>query len=125
MQAAAIRHEALANLDRYLLEFEERFQAAGGTVHWAANAAEANGIVLGILRENEAREVIKIKSMTTAEIGLNEFLGSRALLRTRPILPNSFCSLVTISRRTSWCRRCTRTGSRCAKSLHGRWGCRS
>ncbi|HEV3151635.1 MAG TPA: hypothetical protein VGY94_11810, partial [Acidobacteriaceae bacterium] len=26
---AAIRREALTNLDRYLLEFEERFQAAG------------------------------------------------------------------------------------------------
>jgi len=69
---AAIRRDALTNLDRYLLEFEERFQAAGGTVHWAANAAEANRIVLGILREHEAREVIKIKSMTTAEIGLND-----------------------------------------------------
>lgn len=72
---AAIRREALTNLDRYLLEFEERFQAAGGTVHWAANASEANRIVLGILREHEASEVIKIKSMTTAEIGLNDFLA--------------------------------------------------
>ncbi len=71
---AAIRHDALANLDRYLLRFEERFRAAGGTVHWAVDAAEANRIVLGILREKDAREVIKIKSMTTAEIGLNEFL---------------------------------------------------
>jgi L-lactate dehydrogenase complex protein LldF len=71
---AAIRREALAHLDRYLVQFEERFQAAGGTVHWAANAAEANAIVLGILRQNAAREVIKIKSMTTAEIGLNEYL---------------------------------------------------
>lgn len=71
---AAIRRDALVNLEQYLLQFEERFQAAGGTVHWAANAAEANEIVLGILRESAGREVIKIKSMTTAEIGLNEFL---------------------------------------------------
>ena len=71
--------EALANLDRYLLQFEERFQAAGGTVHWAVNAAEANRIVLGILRESAAREVIKIKSMTTAEIGLNEFLAQHGV----------------------------------------------
>ena len=73
---AAIRREALRNLDGYLLQFEERFQAAGGTVHWAANAAEANRVVLDILREHDAREVIKIKSMTTAEIGLNEFLAA-------------------------------------------------
>jgi L-lactate dehydrogenase complex protein LldF len=76
---AAIRREALADLDRYLLQFEERFQAAGGTVHWAANAAEANRIVLSLLRENAAHEVIKIKSMTTAEIGLNEFLAQHGI----------------------------------------------
>lgn len=76
---AAIRREALADLDRYLLQFEERFQAAGGTVHWAVNAAEANRIVLALLRENAANEVIKIKSMTTAEIGLNEFLAQHGV----------------------------------------------
>ncbi|MGB9415737.1 MAG: LUD domain-containing protein, partial [Acidobacteriaceae bacterium] len=76
---AAIRREALANLDRYLLQFEERFQAAGGTVHWAVDAAEANRITLGILREKDTREVIKIKSMTTAEIGLNEFLAQHGV----------------------------------------------
>ena len=36
-------------------------------------------IVLGILREHEAREVIKIKSMTTAEIGLNDFLAQHGV----------------------------------------------
>ncbi len=72
---AAIRREALRNLDGYLLQFEDRFQAAGGTVHWAANAAEANRVALDILREHDAREVIKIKSMTTAEIGMNEYLA--------------------------------------------------
>ncbi len=76
---AAIRREALTNLDRYLLEFEEHFQAAGGTVHWAANAAESNRIVLALLQQSAAREVIKIKSMTTAEIGLNEFLAQHGV----------------------------------------------
>jgi L-lactate dehydrogenase complex protein LldF len=76
---AAIRREALTNLDSYLLQFEERFQAAGGQVHWAANASEANAVVLRILRETAAREVIKIKSMTTAEIGLNEFLAQHGI----------------------------------------------
>ncbi len=76
---AAIRRDALVNLDCYLLQFEERCQAAGGQVHWAANAAEANAIVLGLLREAAAREVIKIKSMTTAEIGLNEFLAQNGV----------------------------------------------
>ena len=72
--AAAIRDEALANLGAYLEQFEERCTAAGGMVHWAADAAEARRIILEILREEKADEVIKIKTMTSAEIQLNPFL---------------------------------------------------
>src|SRR5580704_14052224 len=72
--AAAIKDEALENLGAYLEQFEERCTAAGGQVHWAADAAEARRIVLELLREEKAEEVIKIKSMTTAEIALNPFL---------------------------------------------------
>ena len=46
----------------------------GGVVHWAADAAEARAIILGILREENASEVIKIKTMTSAEIQLNPHL---------------------------------------------------
>jgi L-lactate dehydrogenase complex protein LldF len=76
---AAIRREALDHLDIYLEQFEERCQAAGGVVHWAADGAEACRIVAGILQEQGASEVIKIKSMTTAEIGLNGELASRGI----------------------------------------------
>jgi L-lactate dehydrogenase complex protein LldF len=72
--AAWIRDEALENLDGYLEQFEERCTAAGGTVHWAADAAEARQIILDLLREEKADEVIKIKTMTSAEIHLNPFL---------------------------------------------------
>jgi L-lactate dehydrogenase complex protein LldF len=71
---AAIRDHALANLGAYLEQFEERCTAAGGTVHWAADAAEARRIILGILKQENASEVIKIKTMTSAEIQLNPFL---------------------------------------------------
>jgi L-lactate dehydrogenase complex protein LldF len=72
--AAAIKDEALENLGAYLEQFEERCTAAGGHVHWAADAAEARKIILEILREEKADEVIKIKTMTSAEIQLNPFL---------------------------------------------------
>ena len=72
--AAAIKDETLAHLGEYLEQFEERCTAAGGQVHWAADAAEARRIVLEILREEKADEVIKIKTMTAAEIQLNPFL---------------------------------------------------
>jgi L-lactate dehydrogenase complex protein LldF len=72
--ASAIRNHALDNLAYYLELFETRCTAAGGIVHWAADAAEAREIVLTILREENATEVIKIKTMTSAEIQLNPFL---------------------------------------------------
>jgi len=76
---AAIKREALEHLDSYLEEFERQFTKAGGHVHWAADAEEARGIVLGILREAQAAEVIKIKSMTTAEIDLNRSLEASGI----------------------------------------------
>jgi L-lactate dehydrogenase complex protein LldF len=72
--ASAIRAQALENLGAYLEQFEARCTAAGGTVHWAADAAEARQIILDLLREENASEVIKIKTMTSAEIQLNPFL---------------------------------------------------
>ncbi len=72
--ASAIRTHALENLGFYLEQFEERCTAAGGTVHWAADAEDARKIILDILHAENASEVIKIKTMTSAEIQLNPFL---------------------------------------------------
>ena len=72
--ASAIRAHALENLGYYLEQFEARCTAAGGQVHWAADATEAREIILGLLRQENATEVIKIKTMTSAEIQLNPFL---------------------------------------------------
>lgn len=71
---AAIRDHVLENLGAYLEQFEERCTAAGGHVHWAADAAEARQVILDLLKEEKASEVIKIKTMTSAEIQLNPFL---------------------------------------------------
>src|SRR5271156_2463466 len=76
---AAIRREALPHLDTYLEQFEQQFTRAGGHVHWAADAEEAQRIVLGLLREVQATEIIKIKSMTTAEIDLNRSLEANGI----------------------------------------------
>jgi L-lactate dehydrogenase complex protein LldF len=72
--ASAIRAHTLDNLGFYLQEFEAKCTAAGGVVHWASDAAEARLIILDLLREEQASEVIKIKTMTSAEIQLNPFL---------------------------------------------------
>ena len=41
----AIKADVLAHLDDYLIQFEAAVQRAGGHVHWARDAAEANAIV--------------------------------------------------------------------------------
>ncbi len=77
--AAAIRNHALDHLGEYLEEFESRCTAAGGSVHWASDAAEARAIVLELLRQEQASEVIKIKTMTSAEIQLNPALEAAGI----------------------------------------------
>jgi L-lactate dehydrogenase complex protein LldF len=70
----AIKDDVLSNLDVYLEQLEASVTARGGVVHWARDADEANEIVLRIARQKGADEVVKVKSMATAEIGLNEAL---------------------------------------------------
>jgi L-lactate dehydrogenase complex protein LldF len=76
---AAIKDRVLAELPELLAQLEERVTAAGGTVHWARDAAEANAIVAGIARGEGAREVIKVKSLTTDEIDLNDALAAEGI----------------------------------------------
>jgi L-lactate dehydrogenase complex protein LldF len=71
---SAIKADVLANLDRYLTQFEQAVIDAGGHVHWAADAEEANRHVLAIARAHEISELVKVKSLTTDEIGLNAAL---------------------------------------------------
>ncbi|MDO4252314.1 MAG: LutB/LldF family L-lactate oxidation iron-sulfur protein [Rothia sp. (in: high G+C Gram-positive bacteria)] len=74
-----IKERVLANLPHYLEEFEKNFTAAGGQVHWARDAGEANQIALDLIRAQGVDEIIKIKSMATAETGLNEFLAEQGI----------------------------------------------
>ncbi|MFF5767408.1 LutB/LldF family L-lactate oxidation iron-sulfur protein [Streptomyces tanashiensis] len=77
--AAAIKRRTARHLDHYLVQLEESVTAAGGTVHWASDAAEANRIVTDLVRATGEREVVKIKSMATQEIGLNEHLADAGI----------------------------------------------
>ena len=70
----AIKERTLRHLDKYLIQLEASVQKAGGHVHWARNAADANAIVTRIALQHGAKEVVKVKSLTTDEIGLNEAL---------------------------------------------------
>lgn len=74
-----IKDHTLRHLGEHLLRLEEAVTAAGGTVHWAADADEANRIVTDLVRATGEREVVKVKSMATQEIGLNEALEAAGI----------------------------------------------
>ena len=78
-RGAAARANALARLPELLERLEDRCTANGIRVHWAETAAEANAIVLAILREAGATRVIKGKSMVSEEIGLNHHLEAHGI----------------------------------------------
>jgi L-lactate dehydrogenase complex protein LldF len=79
---AAIKDDVLAHLDTYLVQFEAAVQQQGGTVHWARDAAEANAIVVDLVRATGADSVVKVKSMATQEIELNEALEAAGIAAT-------------------------------------------
>ena len=74
-----IKDGVLHRLDELLVELEERVTGAGGAVHWARDAEEANRVVTGLVREHGAGEVVKVKSITTDEIDLNEGLAAEGV----------------------------------------------
>ena len=77
--AQSIKAHTLQYLDSYLLQFEAACIAAGGKVHWAADADEANRIIVGLISAHTEREVIKVKTMTTDEIQLNPALEAAGI----------------------------------------------
>ena len=74
-----IKQYSLAHLPALLQELEKNVKALGGHVHWAQDADEANRIIYDLLVKKHVKEVVKVKSMATQEIGLNEYLEDRGI----------------------------------------------
>lgn len=75
--ACDIKLYSNSHLDTLLQQFEENAQANGAIVHWAKDADEHNEIVYNILRQHNARNLIKSKSMLTEECRMNEYLQEK------------------------------------------------
>jgi L-lactate dehydrogenase complex protein LldF len=75
----SIKADVLARLDELLLQFESSLEAAGAHVHWARDASEANSIVAGIVGAHGVTEAVKMKSLTTDELRLNDALAERGI----------------------------------------------
>ncbi|MBP3088997.1 iron-sulfur cluster-binding protein [Corynebacterium sp. sy017] len=69
-----IKRDVGARLDELLLQFEHAVTQRGGHVHWARDGQEACEIITRLVQETGQRDVVKIKSMATMEIGLNSHL---------------------------------------------------
>ena len=78
-RAAALKAQVRAQHEQLLDSWVERAQAAGTKVYRAADAAEANAIILEIAQEHGVRSIAKSKSMTTEECGLNAFLAQHGI----------------------------------------------
>lgn len=79
LAGAALKDGVLLDLERHLLRLEESLTANGAVVHWARDAAEACAIVAAVARDHGVEEVVKVKSMATQEIGLNEALEAAGI----------------------------------------------
>jgi L-lactate dehydrogenase complex protein LldF len=77
--ASQIKDHTLANLHDYLVAFEAKAQANGIMVHWAADAAEHNAIVHGIIAAQGSKVLVKSKSMLTEECHLNDYLATQGI----------------------------------------------
>lgn len=74
LRAHAVRAETIANLDHYLEQFVTNLQSNGVVVHQASDAQSACQLVANILNQNDARLVIKSKTMVGEEIEINPHL---------------------------------------------------
>lgn len=68
------RMKTLENLDVVLSVLAENVHKSGGHVYFAQNANDAVSYCLRVAEKNEVRTVVKGKSMTSAEIGVDDAL---------------------------------------------------
>ena len=73
-EARQIKVHTLDHLDYYLDLLEQNVTRAGGQVHFAADAAQANAIVAAIAKSGGVKIVTKGKSMVSEELSLNPVL---------------------------------------------------
>ena len=75
----ASKDSTLAALDSHLTALESAVISAGGVVHWAKDGTEGCSIVSEIARAHGVDEVVKVKSIVTDEIRLNEALAAAGM----------------------------------------------
>lgn len=73
-QASLIKDYVLQEFEGLLTRFEKNARGNGCEVYWAAGTKDALKIIGGILVSEEIRTVVKMKSMLSEELEINDFL---------------------------------------------------
>ncbi len=73
-QARAIKTEVVAHLDEYLDQLQRQVEGWGGQVLRAADGPAACALIRDLAQRHQVRLLVKSKSMTSEEIGLNAAL---------------------------------------------------
>jgi L-lactate dehydrogenase complex protein LldF len=85
---STIKAHVMHHLDEYLLQLEAAVQRAGGQVHWARDAAEANRIITEIVQATGVDRVVKVKcSPPTRSTSTRRWRQPVSVL-SRPTSPN-------------------------------------
>ncbi len=74
-----LKKEVIDHLDDYLIQFESTCKKNKIAVHWAKDASDARQIIIELSQKNKVQKVVKSKSLTTEEIGLNHELISHGI----------------------------------------------
>ena len=76
---ADVKDDAARHMEELYERFREEAEKRGAVVHRAKDAAEAREIIAAIAKENDVHKIVKSKSMTAEEIGLNAHLAAAGI----------------------------------------------
>ena len=76
---ADVKDDAARHMEELYEKFRAEAEKRGAVVHRAKDAAEAREIIAAIAKENDVHKIVKSKSMTAEEIGLNAHLEAAGL----------------------------------------------
>lgn len=76
---STIKRDVASRMPELLEQFEENVTKRGGHVHWARDSKEANEIIQDLVKATGEDKIVKIKSMATQEIALNEELDKAGI----------------------------------------------
>jgi L-lactate dehydrogenase complex protein LldF len=77
--ASQVKQHTLDHLEEYLVKAEQALTANGAEVYFAETVDRAKQLALDVLKREDAKVVVKSKSMLTEELHLNSFLAKHGV----------------------------------------------